>query len=190
MHPEKERDKVPVELLLVRAMCHMLDTPQSDRSESACEVGLKGREVGSAVGTCLSLLLQNCRGQCYEGTSTMRSAWNVVVELILAQERVIYFALLWTCSQLGSSRLCKKLESEEDALEVSYKVSKLVKSTPKRMTFLTDWKRHSHQMVLGFVHFVPLGGLWEQIHRSQWLTIMAACKHCETSQRVEVLIPQ
>ena len=89
--------------------------------------------------TCLNL--QRCRGQCYDGASTMKGARNGVAKQIADEEpRAIYSHCYGHALNLAAADSVKNSKVLKDALDVTYEVSRLVKFSPKRNAILDKLK--------------------------------------------------
>ena len=82
---------------------------------------------------CMGLKLTQCRGQCYDGASNMIGCKNGVATQLLAKEKravlTHYYghALnLAVVDSMKQSKVCR------DALDIAYKISKLLRFSPKR----------------------------------------------------------
>ena len=65
---------------------------------------------------CLNLSLQRCRGQCYDGASTMKGAWNGVAKQITDEEpRAIYLHCYGHALNLAAADSVKNSKVLKDA---------------------------------------------------------------------------
>ena len=84
---------------------------------------------------CLNLPLERCRGQCYDGASTMKGARNGVAKQLCDEEpRAIYLHCYGHAFNLAVADSVRNSRVMKDALDVTYEASKLVKFSPKRNT--------------------------------------------------------
>ena len=79
----------------------------------------------------MNLSLSKCRGQCYDGASTMKGARNGAAKQLRDEEpRAIYLHCNGHALNLASGDTVKKSKLMKDALDVTYEVSKLVRYSP------------------------------------------------------------
>ena len=90
---------------------------------------------------CLNLSLQRCRGQCYDGASTMTGARNGVAKQITDEElQAIYLHCYGHALNLAAADSVKNSKMLKDALDVTYEVSRLVKFLLERNAILDKLK--------------------------------------------------
>ena len=79
--------------------------------------------------------MNRCRGQCYDGASTMRgSKSGVATQLLREESRAIYMHCYGHALNLAVGDTVKQCKLLRDTLDVRFEVSKLVKFSPKRDT--------------------------------------------------------
>ena len=113
----------------------------------------------------MNLKIQHCRGQCYDGASTMSGAKNGVAKQISTDEpRAVYTHCYGHALNLSVSDCIKQCKVVKLAIEVVGEISKLVKKSPKRDSSFERIKSAWLQIRLGFGLCVPLVGLSVQQH--------------------------
>lgn len=81
----------------------------------------------------MNIKLEHCRGQCYDGASTMSGAKNGVATVIASKEsRAIFTHCYGHALNLGVGDTIKQCQLMKSALEVVGEISKLIKWSPKR----------------------------------------------------------
>ena len=81
----------------------------------------------------LNLTLSKCRGQCYDGASTMKGAKSgVATQLLKDEPRAVYMHCYGHALNLAVGDTVKKCKVMKDSLDTTFEVSKLVKFSPKR----------------------------------------------------------
>lgn len=81
----------------------------------------------------LNIKLENCRGQCYDGASTMSGAKKGVAKVIAIKESCAIFTHCYGHAlNLGVGDTIKQCQLMKSALEVVAEISKLIKKSPKR----------------------------------------------------------
>ena len=84
----------------------------------------------------MKLSLSNCRGQCYNGASTMSGPKKGVAKLIsvdtVEQPKAIYTHCYGHALNLSAGDTIKRCEIMEDALDIVFEASKLIKYSLKR----------------------------------------------------------
>ncbi len=81
----------------------------------------------------MNVALGKCRGQCYDGCSTMSGSKNGVVQLIKREEpRALYTHCYGHALNLACSDSIKRSKVMKDALDTTHEITKLVKKSPKR----------------------------------------------------------
>ena len=81
----------------------------------------------------LELPLSRCRGQCFDGASTMRGARNGVAKQLNDEEsRAVYIHCYGHALSLAAGDSIKNSKIMKDALDITFEVSKLIKFSPKR----------------------------------------------------------
>ena len=91
---------------------------------------------------CMNLTLKYCRGQCYDGTSNMSKAKSGVTTQIKAGEsRAIFSHCYGHSLQLAIVDMIKKVKDLKDTLDTTFKISKLLRFSPKRGTLFKKLKK-------------------------------------------------
>ena len=81
----------------------------------------------------LEVSLSRCRGQCFDGASTMRGARNGVAKQLSDEEsRAVYIHCYGNALSLAAGDSIKNSKVMKDALDITFEVSKLIKFSPKR----------------------------------------------------------
>ena len=81
----------------------------------------------------MNLALSRCRGQCYDGASTMSGTRSgVATQLRDEENRAVFLHCYGHALNLAVGDSVKNSKLLKDALEITFEVSKLVKFSPKR----------------------------------------------------------
>ena len=90
----------------------------------------------------LNLPLENARGQCYDGCSTMTEGKNGVAAQI-KRENPKWLLTHCFCHalNLACGDTIRNVSFLEDTLDIAYEVTKLVKKSPKRDSHLKEMKQ-------------------------------------------------
>ena len=81
----------------------------------------------------LNLPMSKCRGQCYDGASTMKGAKSgVTTQLLKDEPRALYLHCYGHALNLAVGDTVKKCKLLKDTLDTTFEVSKLVKFSPKK----------------------------------------------------------
>jgi hypothetical protein len=81
----------------------------------------------------MNIQLSNCRGQCYDGASSMSgSKTGVATQIAREEERALYLHCFGHSLNLAVADSVKKSKVCFDALETAMEVTKLIKFSPKR----------------------------------------------------------
>ena len=89
----------------------------------------------------LSLPLQNCRGQCFDGASSMAGCRNGVSTKLLAKERrALYTHCYGHSLNLAVQDAVKANPNIRDALDTIEEMSKLIKKSPRRQVIFQKVK--------------------------------------------------
>lgn len=81
----------------------------------------------------MHLTLQACRGECYDGAATMKGDRNGVAAQILPEEpRALYIHCYGHALNLACQDMAWEIKQVRDALDVVFKLSKLLKYSAKR----------------------------------------------------------
>ena len=85
----------------------------------------------------MGLPIQNCRGQCYDGASNMSGAKGGVTTLLTAIEsRALYTHCYCHALNLAIADTMKQSKVCRNTLETAFKITKLIKFSPKRNAIL------------------------------------------------------
>ena len=92
--------------------------------------------ITSVIGDILlrmNLKIENCRGQCYDGASSMSGQRSGVAKRITELEhRALYTHCYGHALNLAAQDSIKNIKVIEDALDTTYEIIKLIKKSPKR----------------------------------------------------------
>ncbi len=95
----------------------------------------------------MNINLSNCHGQCYNGASTMSGSKSGVVARLCSEEKHAVYSLCYghalnlaVCTAIKQSTVCN------DAIDVAFEVTKLIKYSPKQNTFLTELSKNILKM--------------------------------------------
>lgn len=81
----------------------------------------------------MNLKLSDCRGQCYDGASNMTGSKQGVATQLQAEEpRALLTHCYGHALNLAVGDAVKQSKVSQDALDVAYKISKLIRYSPKR----------------------------------------------------------
>ena len=81
----------------------------------------------------MQLKMETCRGQCYDGASSMSGAKKGVAKVLLDEEpRALYTHCYGHALNLAVGDCVKQCKLMKDTLDVVIEVSKLIKKSPKR----------------------------------------------------------
>ena len=85
----------------------------------------------------MNIRLNKCRGQCYDGCSTMTGKNNgVVVQIKEEEKRALYTHCYCHSLNLAVGDTMKKSKILKDTIDTTFELTKLVKKSPKRDTKL------------------------------------------------------
>ena len=88
--------------------------------------------------------MSKLRGQCYDGCSTMSRARTGVVKGIMDEEPCAVFTHCYGHSlNLAASDTVKKSKLMKNALDTTYKITKLIKFSPRCDAIFHDLKENS-----------------------------------------------
>ena len=106
---------------------------------------------------CMSIPLSHCRGQCYDGASSMSGSKSGVATQIAKEEpRTLYLHCFGHALNLAVADPVKKSKECCDALETALEVTKLVKFSPKRNALFDKIKSEDeHSFGSGVRSFCP-----------------------------------
>ena len=89
----------------------------------------------------LNLRIDNCRGQCYDGASSMSGSKSGVATRLLALEpRALYTHCYGHALNLAAQDALKSVKVMADALDTVYEITKLIKKSPKRDIIFKKFK--------------------------------------------------
>ena len=104
----------------------------------------------------INLSLANCRGQCYDGASTMRGVKHGVAKLISDEyPKAVYTHCYGHALNLAAGDAIKKCKIMKDALDIVFEVSKLIKYSPKRDVQFESLKQNLAPDTPGFRVLCP-----------------------------------
>ena len=91
--------------------------------------------------TCVTLHIEDCCGQCYDGASNMAGSRSGISTAILKEAPKAVFTYCYGHSQqLAVCDTIKNIPNLNDALATVFEVSKLIKFSPKRGTIFEKLK--------------------------------------------------
>ena len=89
----------------------------------------------------LNLQITNCRGQCYDGASSMSGVKSgVAVKIKELEPRALYTHCYGHALNLAAQDSIKNLTIMEDTLDTTYEITKLIKKSPKREVLFRKFK--------------------------------------------------
>ncbi|XP_041369742.1 zinc finger MYM-type protein 1-like [Gigantopelta aegis] len=104
----------------------------------------------------MNLTLSNCRGQCYDGASSMSGAKKgVAVNISSRESRAVYTHCYGHALNLAVSVSVKGFKVMRDSLDSVYEISKLIKYSPRRDTKLEELKTEMNPDKPGFRVLCP-----------------------------------
>ena len=135
----------------------------------------------------MNIKLQHCRGQCYDGASTMSGAKKGVAKVIADKEsRALFTHCYGHALNLGVGDTIKQCQLMKSALEVIAEMSKLIKRSPKRDSMFqklkselapdspgfrvlcpTRWTVHAASLQSVLDNYEVLFGVWKEAQSSQ-----------------------
>ena len=87
----------------------------------------------------MDLKLTKCRGQCYDGCSTMKGPKNrVVVKIKKEEQRALYSHCYARSLNLAVGDTMKSSKVLQDTIDTTFELTKLIKFTPKRDAVLRN----------------------------------------------------
>ena len=96
----------------------------------------------------MNIKLEHCRGQCYDGASTMSGAKKGVAKVIANKEsRAIFTHRYGYALNLAVGDTIKQCQLMKSTLEVMTEISKLIKKSPKRDSLFQKLKSLTWQSV-------------------------------------------
>ena len=104
----------------------------------------------------MNIKLEHCRGQCYDGASTMSGKKKGVAKIISTKEsRAIYTHCYGHALNLAVGDTVKQCQLMKSALDVIAEISKLIKKSPKRDASFQKLKTELAPDVPGFRVLCP-----------------------------------
>ena len=105
----------------------------------------------------MNIPLSHCRGQCYDGASSMSgSKSGVATQIAKEEQRALYLHCFGHALNLAVADSVKKSKVCCDALETAMEVTKLVKFSPKRNALFDQIKSEDeHSFGSGIRSFCP-----------------------------------
>ena len=80
----------------------------------------------------MNLRIENCRGQCYDGASSMSGQKSGVAKMMMdLQHRTLYTHCYGHALNLAAQDSIKHIKIMEDTLDTTYEITKLIKKSPK-----------------------------------------------------------
>ena len=105
---------------------------------------------------CMNFKIENCRGQCYDGASSMSGAKGGVAKLINDDEpRAVYTHCYGHALNLSVGDTVKQCRVMRFALGTVYEISKLIKKSPKKDTSFQKLKQELAPDTPGFRVICP-----------------------------------
>lgn len=86
-----------------------------------------------------NLSINQCRGQCYDGASNMSG--KTTVQIMSEEPHALYTHCYGHALNLALGDTIKQLKLLQDALDVTYEISKLLKYSPRRDIFFEKLNR-------------------------------------------------
>ena len=81
----------------------------------------------------MNLKIENCRGQCYDGASSMSGHVSGVAKRVMDLEhRALYTHCYGHALNLAAQDSIKNIKLMQDTLDTTYEITKLIKKSPKR----------------------------------------------------------
>ncbi len=89
----------------------------------------------------MNLRIDNCRGQCYDGASSMSGVKSGVATRIMQMEKwALYTHCYGHALNLAAQDSVKHLAIMEDTLDTTYEITNLIKKSPKREVLFKKFK--------------------------------------------------
>ena len=144
----------------------------------------------------MNLTTENCRGQCYDGASSMSGRKSGVAKQIMDLEhRALYTHCYGHALNLAVGDSIKNIKIMEDTLDTTYEITKLIKKSPKREVIL---KKIADEIKVGYpgirtlcptrwtVRAKALASISEnyQALQSTWEAAIGATKDTEMRARI------
>ena len=104
----------------------------------------------------MNLMINNCRGQCYDGGGSMSGARSgVATRLTDLESRALLTHCYGHALNLAIQDVVKGVKVVEDTLDTVYKITKLIKKSPKREVIFQKIKDEGPSGSPGVRIFVP-----------------------------------
>ena len=92
----------------------------------------------------LNFRIDNCRGQCYDGASTMSGGRSgVATQIADSEPRVLYTHCYGHALNLATQDAIKGVKLMADTFDTVYEITKLIKKSPKRQSIfkaIKNWE--------------------------------------------------
>ena len=106
--------------------------------------------------TTMSLSINNCRGQCYDGANNMSGIRSgVATQILKEEERALFTHCYGHALNLAVSDTVRKVKLLHDTLDTTSEISKLLKYSPKRDTMFEKLKKELAPETPGFRTLCP-----------------------------------
>ena len=106
--------------------------------------------------TRMSLSINNCRGQCYDGANNMSGIRSgVATQILKEEERALFTHCYGHALNLAVSDTVRKVKLLHDTLDTTSEISKLLKYSPKRDTMFEKLKKELAPETPGFRTLYP-----------------------------------
>ena len=107
----------------------------------------------------MHLSIDDCRGQCYDGASTMSGGKaGVVTRIKVLNSKTLYTHCYRHVLNLSVKDACSNIKCLKDTFETASEICKLVKFSPQRDTYLKNCGKKQKTRMLVYTRFVPLVG--------------------------------
>ena len=108
----------------------------------------------------LNLTIHNCRGQCYDGASSMSgSESGVATKMKDLEPRALYTHCYEHALNLATQDALKGIKIMEEAMDTVHEITKLIKKSTKRERYSRSSRIMSVLVLLGFEFCVQHAGL-------------------------------
>ena len=127
----------------------------------------------------MHLKIENCRGQCYDGTANITGAKKgVATQLRQTEPRALLTHCYGHALNLAVSETIRTSKVMKDALDTTFKISKLIKLSPKTGSLFEKLKSDLSPGVPGFRTICPTR--WTKVY----LRTMGHCKNYGTNLKI------
>ncbi len=104
----------------------------------------------------MNLSISNCRGQCYDGASSMSgSRSGVAIQLSQLEPKALYTHCYGHSLNLAIQDTLKGLKIMRDTLDTVYEITKLIKKSPKREAIFKKIQDDVKSWFFWHTHVVP-----------------------------------